>query len=567
MTLRKKVLITIGITFFGLISILYFTSRNVLLESLNHIEEEDIGQDVKRTLDIFSNELVKLDEITSDWASWDDTYEFIVDNNKKYIEANLVDDTLTALKLNFIIFVNLSGQIVFCKGFDLHNEEEIPIPQDLVKEHLFKNSPLIRHESAENNTNGLLLLPESILLIASRPILTSKDEGPIRGTLIFGRYLDNAEINRLAKIIHLPLTVSRFNDSQISSDFQIARSYFSSEKGSIFIRPLRKKSIAGYALLRDIYGNPALLLRVDKPRVIYEQGKATIYYFMLFFMGACLVSCVIAMFSLEKQVLSRLANMSRTVSSIGTSGNFSRRVSVAGRDELSNLARNINGMLEKIEQSQKELRVSEEKYRELVENANSIILRMDLNGRITFFNEFAQTFFGYSEDEILGKNVVDTIMSQRDSSGHDFMAMIENIGRHPQRYTNYESENIRRNGERVWIAWTNKAIYDKDGQVILPHSISAGLDYPGVGPEHSYWKEKKKVTYDAITDDEAIRAFFELSRTEGIIPALESAHAVAYLEKLSLKKDDIVVINISGRGDKDLDNVRTYLKEKGEDLI
>ena len=178
-----------------------------------------------------------------------------------------------------------------------------------------------------------------------------------------------------------------------------------------------------------------------------------------------MVSCVVAMFSLEKQVLSRLANMSRTVSSIGTSGNFSRRVSVAGRDELSNLARNINGMLEKIEQSQKELRVSEEKYRELVENANSIILRMDVNGRITFFNEFAQTFFGYSEDEILGKNVVDTIMSQRDSSGHDFMAMIENIGRHPQRYTNYESENIRRNGERVWIAWTNKAIYDKDGRM------------------------------------------------------------------------------------------------------
>lgn len=107
----------------------------------------------------------------------------------------------------------------------------------------------------------------------------------------------------------------------------------------------------------------------------------------------------------------------------------------------------------------------------------------------------------------------------------------------------------------------------EEGQITPTHSVSAGLDYPGVGPEHSYWKKEKKVTYDAVTDDEAIRAFFELSRTEGIIPALESAHAVAYLEKLSLKKDDIVIINISGRGDKDLDNVRTYLKEKGEDLL
>jgi len=462
MTLRKKVLIIMGITFFGLISILYFTSRNVLLESLNHIEEENISQDVKRTLNIFSNELVKLDELTSDWASWDDTYEFIVDNNKKYIEANLVDDTLTALKLNFIIFVNLSGQIVFCKGFDLHNEEEIPIPEDLVKEHLFRNSPLIRHESTESSTNGLLLLPERILLIASRPILTSKDEGPIRGALIFGRYLDDAEINRLAKIIHLPLTVSRFNDSQISSDFQTARSYLS-KNGSIFIRPLSEKSIAGYALLRDIYGNPALLLRVEKPRVVYQQGKTTIYYFVLFLIGACLASCIVAMLSIEKQVLSRLANIGKTVSTIATTGSLSERISVGGKDELSRLGKNINEMFEKLDKTQKELRATEKKYRELVENANSIILRIDINGRITFFNEFAQTFFGYSADEILGSNVADTIIQEKDSSGANFMTVIEDMKRHREPYTNFESENIRRNGEHVWIAWTSKAIYDKNG--------------------------------------------------------------------------------------------------------
>ena len=109
-------------------------------------------------------------------------------------------------------------------------------------------------------------------------------------------------------------------------------------------------------------------------------------------------------------------------------------------------------------------------------------------------------------------------------------------------------------------------ILQKDGQITPTHSVSAGLDYPGVGPEHSFWKKAKKVTYDIITDDEAIDAFFELSQKEGIIPALESAHAVAYLKKLSLNPDDIVIINLSGRGDKDLDNVITYLKEKGDTI-
>ena len=109
-------------------------------------------------------------------------------------------------------------------------------------------------------------------------------------------------------------------------------------------------------------------------------------------------------------------------------------------------------------------------------------------------------------------------------------------------------------------------ILQKDGQITPTHSVSAGLDYPGVGPEHSFWKKEGKVTYDAITDAQAIDAFFELSREEGIIPALESAHTVAYLKKLKFKPDDIVVINLSGRGDKDLDNVRNYLKERGDKI-
>jgi len=92
MALRKKVLIAIGTTFSGLILILYFVSRDILLETFTHIEEENISQEVKRTLAIFSNELANLDATTSDWAGWDDTYEFIVGRNKDYIEANLVDD-------------------------------------------------------------------------------------------------------------------------------------------------------------------------------------------------------------------------------------------------------------------------------------------------------------------------------------------------------------------------------------------------------------------------------------------------------------------------------------------
>ncbi|MDO9260720.1 MAG: tryptophan synthase subunit beta [Flavobacteriaceae bacterium] len=100
-------------------------------------------------------------------------------------------------------------------------------------------------------------------------------------------------------------------------------------------------------------------------------------------------------------------------------------------------------------------------------------------------------------------------------------------------------------------------IQTEDGQIVEPHSISAGLDYPGIGPIHAYLHDTGKATVVNITDLEAIEAAFYLSRKDGIIPALESAHALAYLKKMKFKSDDVVIVNLSGRGDKDMS---TYQK-------
>lgn len=107
---------------------------------------------------------------------------------------------------------------------------------------------------------------------------------------------------------------------------------------------------------------------------------------------------------------------------------------------------------------------------------------------------------------------------------------------------------------------------DDDGQIFPAHSISAGLDYPGVGPEHAYLKEVGRAEYAVVTDEEALEAFQVLSRTEGIIPALETAHAIAHVLKLAptLDRDSIVLINLSGRGDKDVDEVRSILAARRE---
>jgi tryptophan synthase beta chain len=101
---------------------------------------------------------------------------------------------------------------------------------------------------------------------------------------------------------------------------------------------------------------------------------------------------------------------------------------------------------------------------------------------------------------------------------------------------------------------------DTDGQIIETHSISAGLDYPGVGPEHAWLKDAGRASYVSVTDDEALEAFHTLTRVEGIIPALETSHALAYAAKLApaMRQDQAILVNLSGRGDKDMHTVAAH---------
>lgn len=123
--------------------------------------------------------------------------------------------------------------------------------------------------------------------------------------------------------------------------------------------------------------------------------------------------------------------------------------------------------------------------------------------------------------------------------------------------TGRHSATITKGRDGIFHGMKTLLLQDKNGQVSQVHSISAGLDYPGVGPEHAYLFESKRALYDSVTDEEALQAVKLLSETEGILPALETAHAVAYLNKLMPRTsdDEIVVLNISGRGDKDLDTI------------
>jgi len=354
MVMRKRILITIGATFACLVLMLYFVSRVILMGSFAELEEQYARRDVERALTALFGELAALDTMVFDWAAWDDTYVFIKDANKEYIASNLVDGTFTSVRLNLMLFVNSSGQIVFGKGFDLDSEEEMPIPEGLW-EHL-TDDVLLSHSDTESSVTGIVLLPKGPMLVASRPILTSKEEGPIRGTLVMGRYLDSTEVERLAETAQVSLALRQLDDSQMPPDFQAACSSLPALllKGvPVFVQPLSAGSVAGYTLLRDIYDKPVLVLRVDMPREIYQQGQTSMLYLVSLLLVGGMAFTGMSSLVADRVVISRLIRLNADVNSIGVSGDLSERVPMTGRDELSSLAGAINEMLAALEQAQR----------------------------------------------------------------------------------------------------------------------------------------------------------------------------------------------------------------------
>jgi PAS domain S-box-containing protein len=198
---------------------------------------------------------------------------------------------------------------------------------------------------------------------------------------------------------------------------------------------------------------------------------------MLIMLGMAIWFC-------KRNILDKIMALLDTTERIAH-GDLTARVPdhVAG-GELGELGGAFNEMAHRLQLADKAQRESENKYRELVENANSIILKWDNDGRVIYFNEFAEMFFGYSGSEIIGQSLIGTIVPETESSGRDLVSMIQNISSNPEAFVNNENENICKNGKRVWISWNNHALINTDGS-------KAGI--LSVGQDISEQKKTEKI--------------------------------------------------------------------------
>ncbi len=467
MSLRTKILLIISAVFICAMALVYSVSRLTFIRGLEEIEKQNTSVQTKQTVDVLKYLISDLEADTAGWAAWDDTYDFIQDHNQEYIQSNLADKTFITLQVNGILYIDKSGNIVYSKAFDTENEEEIPFPAELLN-HFSKDSPLLSNQNQHRVVSGVLELNQEPAIIAAQPILTSKNEGPSRGTLVFVRLLNENTIREVSELIHYPISVLPIHDLNSEDVEDVIFSLRSGE--GVAVLPKDKDTVVGYSLIKDIYDQSTFVLSTEFPRDTYQLGEKVSSYYILSVLGIGILVSIFAWFFLQKRILSRVALLIQGVNRIAETGNTSIRIGLTGSDEVSVVAGTIDGMLGALEEVGKEIRESENRYRLLADNVMDVIWSTDKDLYFTYISPSITLLTGYSVEEMLGKNLKDQL--DEDTLPAALRAFNREAAKNtPDEGTtvsspSYEIPLMKKDGVKIWAEIRLTSIRDDNGEMI-----------------------------------------------------------------------------------------------------
>jgi PAS domain S-box-containing protein len=405
MDLRRKLLIIVGVTLVCTLIAFYAVTQGILLGAFVTLEEKNTQQNMNRFSGLLAEDLSALDTIVRAWAPRDDTYTFMRDRDPAYIERNFRADTFTSNRINFVVFLNPSGSIFYAKAVDLVSGQEGPLPRNIA-DMVEGNQILWNFTGNRGSTSGFLLLPEGPMMVASAPVTTKNFDSVKNGFLIVGRSLDESEIRRIGQLTNQQVMIYRRSEAGSPADIRAAQVELDTNS-SIYIQPDSPTTIAGYAQVPDLYGNPILIIKTQLPRQIYAQGQVTLDYFTLSYIVLVLIFAVTFLYLLDSSILSPISRLSADVKRIGMTRDLSARLRVGKEEnEVTNLQESINRTLAALEKAQGRLQRSEEKNRALLSANPDLMCQVKREGIHEDFNAGTAAELGaMALHELLGNDL------------------------------------------------------------------------------------------------------------------------------------------------------------------
>jgi sensor domain CHASE-containing protein len=297
-----------------LVTTIYGLSQVLVRNSFLKLEEAETDRNVKRAVEVIRNEISNLSSKTYDWANWDDTYQFVLDGNQAFIDDNLSDDAISALDINLMAFIDLSGNVVFSKVVESQTGQSIKVPAYFSG----KMSPdefILNHPEGSDPVLGIIQLPEGSIMFSSLPIHTNSGEGPSRGTMVLGRFIDSLFIEKIGSSTHLSISLFNYEDTQNPADVIAAEQAIKTPEQA-WIKALGANTVAGYMQINDIFGKPALILLIDTPRDILKQGQLSLQYLTIALIVVGFIFGVSNLLMLDRLVLARLVKLTQVANQV-----------------------------------------------------------------------------------------------------------------------------------------------------------------------------------------------------------------------------------------------------------
>ncbi len=355
MNLRLKLLLTLIAVFMLYVTFDFAIQKFVVYPGFLRLEREEAKQDLLRCHQAIENDIEHLDFFAHDWAAWDDLHRYATDHNVQFENENFVESMFRDANLNLLIVVDSSLNVV-------HHDIKQSGSQDSIELSLFPSNcwpvehPLLGHADSQEPLSqrvirGILKTEHGPLAVVSRPILRSGNLGPINGTLVFGRFLNHGAIDVIANQTAVDFSIHELSDLELASD---DNAYGSGTLDSPYFafadddtRRLKIQSV-----LFDLAGKPVLLTQAEVDRSISLQGRVAINYAISSLIIAAFFVLTILLLLLQRIVISPLTYLSDHASRIAATGDLTRRAQLQRNDELGNLAKCFDSMVQTLADTQ-----------------------------------------------------------------------------------------------------------------------------------------------------------------------------------------------------------------------
>ncbi len=446
----------------------WVAQERVVYAQFQAIEEASAARNMERCLEAIAAESRHLDKLCTDWARWDDTYDFVLDANEEYIEENLTPETFEGMNLTWLFILGADDKVVWGASVVPETYEPFPIPG-------MPGTPecpaALRYEkTVEEPTVGVLMTESGPMVVAARPILTSGGEGPSRGTLVMGRLLEDGEMAAIAQQTRVDVRQLAGRTEPPFDKPGLTRVV--DGQGTVEIVRLEPNRLVVEGKLADVTGARALVLEAVTPRTTTNAGRAALRLSALFLVAIGLLTALVILGAMERAVLVRVRRLRSEIATLAEHRDFAGRVSISGRDELSSLAIQMNAMLAELGEAHDALRVSEGLMQAVFRNAAVGAAVLDIEGRYLQVNERWAQMLGRSRDDLVGHRCHEITHPE---DVEEYCDLVYGTLGCTLEVHRAEIRCLRSDGEAIWVDVSASLIRGDDNQPSAVVSIYADI--------------------------------------------------------------------------------------------